>query len=167
MTDKNIKRIVISALIAALYATLTIALAPISYLGAQFRISEIMVLLAFYKKDYIVWLTLGCFIANILGPNGTIDIVLGTIATFISVWGIYLTGKYIKEKKAIWIASIWPTIFNGIIIGWMLNYVYGLPLLLSMGQVALGEFVVITIIGVPVFNFINKKYFGKLNIITR
>lgn len=84
MTDKNIKRIVISALIAALYATLTIALAPISYLGAQFRISEIMVLLAFYKKDYIVGLTLGCFIANILGPNGTIDIVLGTFATFIS-----------------------------------------------------------------------------------
>ena len=32
MTDKNIKRIVISALIAALYATLTIALAPISYI---------------------------------------------------------------------------------------------------------------------------------------
>ena len=146
MTDKNIKRIVISALIAALYATLTIALAPISY---------------------IVGLTLGCFIANILGPNGTIDIVLGTFATFISVWGIYLTGKYIKGKKAIWIASIWPTIFNGIIIGWMLNYVYGLPLVLSMGQVALGEFVIITVIGVPVFNFINKKYFGKLNIITR
>ena len=167
MTDKNIKRIVISALIAALYATLTIALAPISYLGVQFRISEIMVLLAFYKKDYIVGLTLGCFIANILGPNGTIDVILGTFATFISVWGIYLTGKYKKGKKSIWIASIWPTIFNGIIIGWMLNYVYGLPLVLSMGQVALGEFVIITIIGVPVFNFINKKYFGKLNIITR
>ncbi|EJT6169735.1 QueT transporter family protein [Clostridium perfringens] len=167
MTDKNIKRIVISALIAALYATLTIALAPISYLGVQFRISEIMVLLAFYKKDYIVGLTLGCFIANILGPNGTIDVILGTFATFISVWGIYLTGKYIKGKKSIWIASIWPTIFNGIIIGWMLNYVYGFPLVLSMGQVALGEFVIITIIGVPVFNFINKKYFGKLNIITR
>lgn len=111
MTDKNIKRIVISALIAALYATLTIALAPISYLGAQFRISEIMVLLAFYKKDYIVGLTLGCFIANILGPNGTMDVILGTFATFISVWGIYLTGKYIKGKKSIWIASIWPTIF--------------------------------------------------------
>ncbi len=107
------------------------------------------------------------FHSNILGPNGTIDIVLGTFATFISVWGIYLTGKYIKGKKAIWIASIWPTIFNGIIIGWMLNYVYGLPLVLSMGQVALGEFVIITVIGVPVFNFINKKYFGKLNIITR
>ena len=167
MTDKNIKRIVISALIAALYATLTIALAPISYLGVQFRISEIMVLLAFYKKDYIVGLTLGCFIANILGPNGAIDIILGTFATFISVWGIYLTGKYIKGKKSIWIASIWPTIFNGIIIGWMLNYVYGLPLVLSMGQVALGEFVIITVIGVPVFNFINKKYFGKLNIIIR
>ena len=36
MTDKNIKRIVISALIAALYATLTIALAPISYLAVSY-----------------------------------------------------------------------------------------------------------------------------------
>lgn len=167
MTDKNIKRIVISALIAALYATLTISLAPISYLGAQFRISEIMVLLAFYKKDYIVGLTLGCFIANILGPNGAIDIILGTFATFISLWAIYLTGKYIKGKKSIWIASLWPTLFNGLIIGWMLNYVYRLPLILSIFQVALGEFVVITIIGVPLFNFITKKYFGKIDLIKK
>ncbi|EGT3617384.1 QueT transporter family protein [Clostridium perfringens] len=167
MTDKNIKRIVTSALIAALYATLTIALAPISYSGVQFRVSEIMVLLAFYNSDYIIGLTLGCFVANILGPNGTVDVVLGTFATFISVWAIYLTGKYIRGKKALWIASIWPTIFNGLIIGWMLNYVYGLPLVLSMGQVAIGEFVVITIIGVPFFNFIRKKYFGKLNMMTR
>ncbi|ELC8441355.1 QueT transporter family protein [Clostridium perfringens] len=167
MKDNDIKRIVTSALIAALYATLTIALAPISYSGVQFRVSEMMVLLAFYKSDYIIGLTLGCFIANILGPNGTVDVVLGTFATFISVWAIYLTGKYIKGKKSIWIASIWPTIFNGLIIGWMLNYVYGLPLVLSMGQVALGEFVIITIIGVPLFNFINKKYFGKLNMIIR
>ena len=156
--DRNIKRIVISALIAALYATLTIVLAPISYLGVQFRISEIMVLLAFYKKDYIVGLTLGCFIANILGPNGTVDVILGTFATFISVWAIYLTGKYIKGKKAIWISSVWPTIFNGLIVGWMLNKLYGLPLILSMGQVALGELVVITCIGVPLFLLAGSRF---------
>ncbi|MGG5462056.1 QueT transporter family protein [Clostridium sp. B9] len=167
MTDKKIKNLVISALIAALYAALTLGLAPISYSGVQFRVAEIMVLLAFYKSEYIVGLTLGCFIANILGPNGTIDVVLGTFATFISVWAIYLTGKYVKGNKALWIASIWPTIFNGLIIGWMLNFLYGLPLVLTMGQVALGEFVVITIVGVPLFKFIGKKYEDKLSLILR
>ncbi|WP_300349480.1 QueT transporter family protein [Clostridium sp.] len=162
MKDKNIKRIVVSALIAALYAVLTLALAPISYGGVQFRVAEIMVLLAFFNSDYIVGLTLGCFISNILGPNGVVDVVLGTFATFISVWAIYLTGKYIKGKKSMWIASVWPTIFNGLIIGWMLNYVYGLPLFLSMAEVAIGEFVVITIIGVPVVKFIESKYPNKL-----
>lgn len=162
MKDKNIKRIVVSALIAALYAVLTLALAPISYGGVQFRVAEIMVLLAFFNSDYIVGLTLGCFISNILGPNGVVDVVLGTFATFISVWAIYLTGKYIKGKKSMWIASIWPTIFNGLIIGWMLNYVYGLPLFLSMAEVAIGEFVVITIIGVPVVKLIESKYPNKL-----
>lgn len=162
MKDKNIKRIVVSALIAALYAVLTLALAPISYGGVQFRVAEIMVLLAFFNSDYIVGLTLGCFISNILGPNGAVDVVLGTFATFISVLAIYLTGKYIKGKKSMWISSIWPTIFNGLIIGWMLNYVYGLPLFLSMAEVAIGEFVVITIIGVPVVKFIESKYPNKL-----
>lgn len=167
MTDKNIRRIVISALIAALYAALTLALAPISYGGVQFRVAEIMVLLALFNSDYIIGLTLGCFIANILGPNGLVDVVLGTFATFISVWAIYLTGKYIKNKYSIWIASIWPTIFNGLIIGWMLNYVYGLPLFLSMGQVALGEFIIITVIGVPVVKFVEHKYSNKLKLLTR
>lgn len=167
MTDKNIRRIVISALIAALYAALTLALAPISYGGVQFRVAEIMVLLALFNSDYIIGLTLGCFIANILGPNGLVDVVLGTFATFISVWAIYLTGKYIKNKYSIWIASIWPTIFNGLIIGWMLNYVYGLPLFLSMGQVALGEFIIITVIGVPVVKFVEHKYRNKLKLLTR
>ena len=91
-------------------------------------------------------LTLGCLIANLLGPNGPMDVIFGTLATFISVYAIYLTGKLIKNYKIkLLVASIWPTIFNGLIIGWMLNKLYGLPLILSIGEVALGELVVIYI----------------------
>ena len=163
MNNNNaVNRLVRTAIIAALYAVLTFALAPISYGNVQFRVSEIMVLLAFFDPFYIGGLTLGCFIANILGPNGVVDIIFGTLATFISVYTISVTGKFVKNNKAsLIIASLWPTIFNGIIIGWMLNYLYQLPLLLSIGEVAIGEFVVVTIIGVPVIKFIENKY-GKL-----
>lgn len=151
--NKNLtKRIVTTAVIAAIYAVVTIAISPLSYGEIQFRVSEVLVLLALFDPLYIGGLTLGCFVANILGPNGPMDVLLGTLATFISVIFIYYTGKVIKHYKVqLIIASLWPTIFNGVIIGWMLNMLYGLPLVLTILQVAIGEFVVITIIGVPLF----------------
>ena len=152
MKNDLTKRLTRTAIIAAIYAVVTVAIAPLSYMGVQFRISEILVLLAVFDPLYIGGLTLGCLIANLLGPNGPLDVILGTLATFISVYAIYLTGKIVKNYRAkLLIASIWPTLFNGLIIGWMLNMLYGFPLVLSMGQVALGELVVITCIGVPLF----------------
>ena len=157
--NKTVQRLVKTAIIASLYAVITLVLAPISYGPIQFRVSEIMVLLAFFDPFYIAGLTLGCFIANMLGPNGVADIIFGTLATFISVYAISLTEKFVKNKKAsLIIASLWPTIFNGIIVGCMLNYVYQLPLILSIGEVAIGEFVVVTIVGVPVIKLVQNKY---------
>ncbi|WP_270505914.1 QueT transporter family protein [Paraclostridium sordellii] len=162
MTNKT-KKLVMTSLVAAIYAVLTLVLGAISYGPIQFRIAEIMVLLAFIKKDYIWGLTIGCFLANVIGPYGAPDIVFGTTATFLSVYAIYLTGKVMKGKKyAILIASIWPTLINAVIIGFMLNIFVGMPLILSMIQVGFGEFVVITIIGVPFYKIIGKKYIKLL-----
>lgn len=156
------RRIVITAAIAAIYAVTTLAIAPLAFGSYQFRISEVLVLLALFDPLYIGGLTLGCFIANMLGPNGLMDVVFGTIATFISVTAIYYTPKIIKNNaKCLWIASLWPTIFNGLIVGWMLSYLYALPMVITMFQVALGEFVVVTVIGVPFIKFI-KPYMKKL-----
>lgn len=163
--NNTVRRLVRTAIIAALYAVVTIVLAPISYGAVQFRLSEIMVLLAFFDPFYIGGLTLGCFIANILGPNGVADVIFGTLATFISVYAISFTGKLIKNNKiSLIIASLWPTIFNGLIIGWMLNYLYQLPLILSIGEVAIGELVVVTIVGVPVIRLIQNKYENLLSV---
>lgn len=163
MKENITKKLVKAALVAAIYAALTIVLAPISYGPVQFRLSEVLVLLAFIDPFYIVGLTIGCLLANILGGLGIMDIVFGTLATFLSVSAISLTAKYIKSKKlSLIIASLCPTIFNGVIIGWMLNYVLGVPLVLTMLQVGIGEFVVVTVVGVPVFKLIQNKYKDRL-----
>ena len=155
---KNTKKLVTTALVAALYATVTLALGFISYGSIQFRLSEVMTLLPLISKEYILGLTLGCLLANILGPGGVPDIIFGTLATFISVYLVYLTGKYMKYKKStVLVASLWP-----VIVGLELNIFFGLPLLLSMIQVGFGQFVVITIIGVPLFKSVNNKYGKKL-----
>lgn len=155
------KKMVRTALIAAIYAILTLILAPISYGAFQFRISEILVLLAFIDPIYIGGLTLGCLLANILGGLGILDIVFGTLATFISVLAISRTSKIIKNRNiSLVVASLWPTIFNGIIVGWVIWASSvdssAVSLFIIMLQVAFGEFVVITIAGVPVFKLLEK-----------
>ena len=55
-----------------------------------------MTLLPLFGKEYILSLTIGCFLANVIGPYGVPDIILGTLATFISVYLVYLTGKHMK-----------------------------------------------------------------------
>lgn len=159
----NIKKLVTTALVAAIYATLTLVLGAISYGPIQFRVAEIMVLLPFIKKDYIWGLTIGCFLANIIGPYGVPDIIFGTTATFLSVYAVYMTSKIMDGKKyALLVSSIWPTVINAIIIGIMLNIFFGLPLMLSMAQVGFGQFIVITIIGVPLYKSLEGKYFKIL-----
>lgn len=159
----NIKKLVTTALVAAIYATLTLVLGAISYGPIQFRVAEIMVLLPFIKKDYIWGLTIGCFLANIIGPYGVPDIIFGTTATFLSVYAVYMTSKIMDGKKyALLVSSIWPTVINAIIIGIMLNIFFGLPLMLSMAQVGFGQFVVITIVGVPLYKSLEGKYFKIL-----
>lgn len=156
--NHNVKRLVKSAMIAGIYAALTIGLAPISYLNVQFRISEILVLLVFVNSSYIWALTVGCFIANMLGPNGIGDVIFGTLATFISCLAIIQTKKYLKDNKySLIVSSIWPSIINGLIIGLMLNKFYNLPLILSILEVMIGEFIVVTIIGVPFFSVFKEK----------
>ncbi|PLX32571.1 MAG: QueT transporter family protein, partial [Clostridiales bacterium] len=138
----NTRFIARTAIIAAIYAALTVGLAPISYMALQFRLSEMLVLLAFVNPAFAPGLVLGTFIANLFSPIGMIDVIFGTIATIMSI-------RYMIISKNIWIASLFPTIFNGIIIGAELHFVYSLPLALTILQVAAGEFVVVTILGVP------------------
>ena len=74
-----------------------------------------------------------------------------------------LTPKLIKNKYAIWVASLWPVIANAVIVGLMLNIFFKLPLLLCMLEVGIGEFGVVTVVGVPLFKLVLSKYPGFLN----
>ena len=65
------------AMVAALYAALTLGLAPVSYGAVQVRVSEFMTLLAFYDKGLIPGLTLGCLISNVGSPFGITDMLIG------------------------------------------------------------------------------------------
>lgn len=148
------KLIAHNAVIAAMYAVITIAIAPIAFGPVQLRISEIMTLLAFISPAYIPGLVIGCLFANLASPYGLLDIAAGTLATAIAVVGI-------SKTKNLILASLWPVIVNGIIIGAVISISAGLPFAATALGVAIDEFVVVTLIGCPIFYFaqvILKKY---------
>lgn len=150
--------IVKTAIIAATYAVLTMLLAPISYGPIQFRVSEIMVLLVFIDKRYFTSIVLGTFLAGLFSPYGMLDAVVGTIATIVALGGIIVVNRALGDNlKSLMIASLSPTIANGVIIGWLISYSVGIPFLMPALQVAFGEFVVVSIVGVLVIRWIQKN----------
>ena len=84
----NTKFLVSTALIAAVYVVMTLAIAPLSFSMIQVRVSEVLMLMAFIDKKYAPGLVLGCFIANCFSPFGLMDIAFGTTCTAAALWGI-------------------------------------------------------------------------------
>lgn len=136
------------AIVAALYVVLTLVSYPFSYGMIQFRISEALMLLCCYDKKYTWSMVIGCIVSNLFSFD-LIDCIFGTLATLLACIVMVLV-----RKK--FIASFMPAIFNGIIIGLELYFVIDAPLLLSMIGVAIGELVVVVILGNIIFYYIEK-----------
>lgn len=145
------KKLVRISVIAALYVVLTLALPAIAYGPIQFRLSEVMTLLAFIDPFYILPLTLGCAIANIGSPFGIIDVIVGSLASFLALYSM-------SKTKNIYVASLFPTLFC-ILIGLEILFLSKEPtnFFLITGQIMVSEFVVVSIIGVSLFKIIEKN----------
>ena len=150
---KNTKYLLHAAVIAAAYATLTIVLMPFSYGIMQVRVSEALTILPFFTPAAIPGLFVGCFVSNMVGPYGILDMVLGSGATLIAA-----IGSYLLRKRPI-LVPLPPVVANGIIIGGMLYYAYAVPMPLPacMLWVALGELIACYVIGYPLLQYL-KRY---------
>ncbi len=140
------------ALIAALYAALTIILEPISYGALQCRISEALTLLPFIMPEAIPGLFVGCIVANFYGGFGIADIVFGSAATLLAA---ICTRKF--SWGNIYLAAVYPVIFNAIIIGTMLNLVTDAPLIATGIYVGLGEAAACFLIGIPLVKILKSR----------
>lgn len=157
MIRKNLstKDLARGAVVAAMYAVLTMTLP--AYGALQFRLSEILTLLAYFDPFYIWPLTIGCAISNIASPFGIIDVIFGSLASFLAL-------SCMSRTKNIYLASIWPAVFS-FIIGLEIMFLSTEPVnfFLVTGQIMLSELVIITLIGVPVMKFLSKIEILGLN----
>ena len=152
--NRKLKPLASGAMIAALYAVLTVALAPISYGPVQLRVSEALTLLPWYRPEAVLGLFAGCVVANFFGGYGLIDMIAGSCATLIAA---LLT----RKAKNIWFAALYPVLSNMFIIGTMLHVLIDVPLVMTCVYVGLGEACACYLLGVPLMKTLERR--GILN----
>lgn len=131
----TVRIIASSAMIAAVYVAITGIFAPISFGYIQIRISEALVTFALFTPAAIPGLTAGCLISNILwSPFGILDVVFGTIATFL---GVFFT--YFMRKNNRIIALTPPVISNALLVPAVLAIVDKQSYIAALFTVALSQ----------------------------
>ena len=156
--NKNSKSLAKAGIISAIYIALTLVLYPISFGAFQVRVSESLTLLPLIFPESIIGLTIGCFISNFFG-NGVLDIVFGTLATFLSAVLTFISTKKIKNDWVkIAVGGIFPVIINAIVIPFTFLALTEQPIIYIINslQIFVGQFISIYFVGTPLY-FICKK----------
>ena len=158
MKTNIVKIITRNAIVAAIYFSLTLVTGPFSFGMLQVRIAEFLVLLCFFNRDYILGISVGCFLVNLLGnvftgeTLGIIDALIGTGATILSC----LIVSYMKH---LFVATLVPVIINGFAVGTELYFFLEnkLNYFAYVGFVALGEFIAVSVIGYLIIKLLIKN----------
>jgi uncharacterized membrane protein len=148
---KDTNFLVKSALVAAIYAVLTLMLPMLSYGPIQLRFSEIMVLLVFYNRRFVPGLVLGCMIANLASPIAFFDVIFGSLASYIAF-------QFIQRQKNLFVASLFQVL--SMVIPALLTYLLldnSVSFIIMLLQFMASEFIVVSILGVIIFKILEKK----------
>lgn len=155
--NKKVVFVAKAGIIAGLYAAITVLVLPISYGQLQVRISEALGVLPFFTPAAIPGLFIGCLLANFFGsPLGLLDVVLGSLSSLVAA---YFTSK-IRVKALVPLPSI---VINALVVPYVLWTAWGIPYIVSLLWVAVGQTIAVYGLGYPLLLFIDKnQYFKKI-----
>lgn len=148
------KTIALSVVYAALYATLSIFLTPVSYGPVQIRIAGMMLgTVPFLGLGGVIGQTIGCLIVNSFSPLGLIDLVnvVPTMVMTLIIWKL-------KDKNVL-IGLSGYCLVTSLSIAVTLNYAFSLPIPFTYLTVLIGQLVAVTFGG-----FLVNKALGRLRI---
>ncbi|EGD49162.1 protein of unknown function DUF988 [Ruminiclostridium papyrosolvens DSM 2782] len=157
--NRNIRRLTVAAMIAAVYLVLTMLFYITSFQPMQSRLAEALTVLPYFTPVAIPGLFVGCILANILGGNGIWDVVIGSLSSLLAA---YLTYKltYNKPKRK-WLAPLPAVVINAVSVGIMLSVLNNLPLFATILSVGLGQILACYVLGFPLLLLIERT--RKLN----
>ena len=163
------RRLTLAAIVAAAYAALTVALAPISYGAIQFRVSEALCILPYFFPCTAWGLWIGCILANLFTGN-VFDIAFGSLATLLAALCTAAIGRRRHSLGNSILACLMPVVFNAVIVGAVLTWGYQIQTfsnpLASYGfnalTVGLGELGVMYLLGYTLLRQMPKfKFFRE------
>ena len=109
MSKMSLRSLTLAAVLAAVYAVMTVALPIPQYGAVQMRVSEAMTVLPFLFPAATPGLFVGCVIANLFSPY-PLDVLCGSLATLLAC----IATQHMPNR---YLASLPPVIFNMIIVG--------------------------------------------------
>ena len=160
-SNKNFdtKNLAKAAVIAALYAVVTIVIYPMAYGPIQLRISEAMCILPLLIPESVIGLSVGCLIANLFG-NGILDVILGTTATFLAGLLTLFCRKIKPTALKLTLAVIPPILLNALLVPFTYLALTSLKeaYLWGVFTVGCGQAIAVVAFGIPLY-FVLKKIF--------
>jgi uncharacterized membrane protein len=160
MTQKpNSRYLARMGIIAGLYAGLTVAFGFISYGPLQVRIAEALTVVPFLWPAAVPGLTIGCAIANLFGPFGMVDVIVGSLLTLIAA---LLTARMPRP----WMAPLPPILVNAVGLSFYLPTMTGVPLLGGIPYlstfiaVGVGQAIACYGLGYPLLLVLQRKGMG-------
>ena len=152
------KTFIKTIVITSIYIILCVIFSFISFGPIQLRLSEVLCLLTIENPVYIIGIGIGCFISNLLlSPFGTIDAIVGTIASIIGCLLGY-TFRKVKYKSFPLLSAVIISLVNAVVVAIEMNYVLNNNniFIYSFLEIFLGELVVLVVIGYPLYNKLLK-----------
>lgn len=164
---KTTRDLTVAAIVAALYAVLTllqnVLLPGSASMAIQFRLSEALCVLAILTPSAIYGLSLGCLLSNLLSSAALpLDFLVGTLATALATAAMYAL-RNVRPLRVPLPSLLMPALFNGLLVGAELTYCLGeLPFWLNALYVAVGEVVVLLAAGLPLWALLQKGRLSRL-----
>lgn len=148
MDQKSLRQLTAAGVIAAAYAALSLAVAPLSFGAVQCRIAEALPLLAVLSPAAVWGAALGCAITNTVGVAmgvnflGALDILCGTVATLVATL-LCRAARGVRLRGLPLLSALPAVLVNAVVIGgewcWGMTGGWSSFFWLAAAQVALGQ----------------------------
>ena len=146
-------KVALTAITAALYITLGYVFQPISFLGLQFRVAELIVgMCVLFPIEGLIGNVIGVFFVNLTSPLGPIDL----ISCIVNIPALYCI-VLLRDKKFLkYLGGFFYAIIISIYVAIVLNLAFMLPIWLMFIQVFIAELILASL-GILLFDIIRNR----------
>ena len=155
MNHLSVRHLTFAAVLAAVYAALTLILPIPQYGAVQIRLAEGLTLLPYLLPAATPGLFVGCFVANLFSPF-PLDMVFGSLATLLAC-------LWTQRVPCRWMAVLPPVVCNAIIVGFEIAWTqtgfspaFRAAFLFNALTVGLGELAACSLVGLPLLSVVEQ-----------